>query len=104
MYGTGRYVADSSSHGHDGVAYASRRSIIVESMTLRFAALGDSITLGIGDPMPDGRWRGWSALLAGALDAPDGVELHNLAVSGARLIELPGAQLPAALHLRPHLV
>ena len=29
-----------------------------------FAALGDSITLGIGDPAPGRTWRGWAALLA----------------------------------------
>jgi hypothetical protein len=31
----------------------------------RFAALGDSVTVGLGDPMPQGGWRGWAALLAG---------------------------------------
>ena len=30
-----------------------------------FVALGDSITVGIGDPAPGGGWRGWAALLAG---------------------------------------
>ena len=44
-----------------------------------FVALGDSITLGMGDPMRDGTWRGWAAILAPTLHA----ELHNLAVSGA---------------------
>ncbi|QKW54969.1 SGNH/GDSL hydrolase family protein [Streptomyces buecherae] len=37
-------------------------------------ALGDSLTAGVGDPAPGGGWRGWAALLAGALvpgDAPD---------------------------------
>ena len=33
---------------------------------LRFAALGDSTTCGIGDPVPTG-WRGWARLLADAL-------------------------------------
>ena len=32
-----------------------------------FAALGDSITLGIGDPAPGRTWRGWAALLAEGL-------------------------------------
>ena len=35
-----------------------------------FAALGDSITVGMGDPVPAGGWRGWAALLAGTLDQP----------------------------------
>ncbi len=34
----------------------------------RFAALGDSITVGMGDPAPG---RGWAALLAGTLPQPE---------------------------------
>jgi len=40
-----------------------------------FVALGDSITLGIGDPAPGRAWRGWAALLAEGLPEP---RLHNL--------------------------
>ena len=78
-----------------------------------FTALGDSITLGIGDPVrarrgPDeatmpavggGRaWRGWAALLADGLTDP---ELHILAASGACASQIEGEQLPKALGLRP---
>jgi lysophospholipase L1-like esterase len=35
---------------------------------LRFVALGDSLTEGVGDPVGDG-WRGWAALLAAGLVA-----------------------------------
>ncbi|MEV4759607.1 SGNH/GDSL hydrolase family protein [Micromonospora sp. NPDC049559] len=100
---------------------------------IRFAALGDSVTSGFGDPMPGGGWRGWAVLLAEALDhdratrpyehggpddnagpgggvRPDGrpgagrrVELHNLAVSGARIADVAERQLPVALTLRPEL-
>src|SRR6266567_3866349 len=45
-----------------------------------YVALGDSITVGMGDPAPDGGWRGWAALLAGSLPQP---EMHNLATLGA---------------------
>lgn len=64
-----------------------------------FAALGDSITLGIGDPVGDRRsWRGWAALLAdGLTDA----KLHILAASGACAAEIERDQLPRALGLRP---
>ncbi|GLW58253.1 SGNH/GDSL hydrolase family protein [Kitasatospora phosalacinea] len=68
-------------------------------MTVRFAALGDSLTEGIGDPVPGG-WRGWAALLAPAL-SPDPVEFRNLASSGALSRDLLLSQLPAALALRP---
>jgi lysophospholipase L1-like esterase len=71
-------------------------------MTLRVVALGDSITLGMGDPMPDGSWRGWSALLAESLAAPGEVEFHNLASSGARARDVAAEQMPRALEHRPH--
>ncbi|GIH12890.1 SGNH/GDSL hydrolase family protein [Rugosimonospora africana] len=64
----------------------------------RFVALGDSITVGVGDPQPNGAWRGWAELLAGAL--PD-AELHNLAVNGALTGDVERNQLPRALALRP---
>jgi lysophospholipase L1-like esterase len=80
-----------------------------------FVALGDSITVGIGDPVrrdtleaqvgrdspvdEDGRaWRGWAALLAGGLCEP---RLHILAVSGACSVDVRRDQLPPALRLRP---
>jgi len=63
-----------------------------------FTALGDSITLGIGDPGPAGGWRGWAALLADGL--PSGC-LHNLATSGAQAADIERTQLPRALELRP---
>lgn len=68
---------------------------------MRFAALGDSVTLGIGDQMPQGGWRGWAALLAGSLAPPDQVELCNLARSGALVRDVAREQLPEALSVRP---
>jgi lysophospholipase L1-like esterase len=81
-----------------------------------FVALGDSITLGIGDPVrlpprdlperagsggggkgPRG-WRGWAVLLAEAL--PDSA-LHIVAGNGACMADLERDQLPRALQLRP---
>lgn len=73
-----------------------------------FVALGDSITLGIGDPVrivpPPGQrkgirvWRGWAALLAETL--PD-TALHIVAGNGALMADLERDQLPVALQLRP---
>jgi lysophospholipase L1-like esterase len=69
-----------------------------------FTALGDSITLGVGDPVrgPGRRWtwRGWAALLAEGLPDPD---LHILATNGACAAEVERDQLPQALQLRPDL-
>lgn len=70
---------------------------------LRFVALGDSLTEGVGDPVGDG-WRGWAALLATGLGPADCVEFHNLAVSGARTLDVLHQQTPRALALRPDLV
>jgi lysophospholipase L1-like esterase len=79
----------------------------------RFVALGDSITLGIGDPIrlepPPGRpgaparkgkrgWRGWAVLLSESLPEPD---LHIVAGNGACWADLERDQLPRALQLRP---
>ena len=62
------------------------------------AALGDSITLGVGDPAPGGGWRGWAAFLAQSLP---GGQLVNLAATGARAADVERVQLPRALELRP---
>ncbi|WP_354638774.1 SGNH/GDSL hydrolase family protein [Kitasatospora camelliae] len=70
-------------------------------MTLRFAALGDSLTEGIGDPVPGG-WRGWAALLAPALSEGP-VDFHNLAASGTLAEDPTERQLPYAVAVRPHL-
>ncbi|MER6345710.1 SGNH/GDSL hydrolase family protein [Streptomyces sp. NPDC001595] len=69
---------------------------------LRFVALGDSLTEGVGDPVRAG-WRGWAALLAAGL-APEPVRFTNLAVSGAQTRDVRETQLPAGLALRPDLV
>jgi lysophospholipase L1-like esterase len=63
-----------------------------------YIALGDSISVGMGDPAPGGGWRGWPALLASGLREP---QLHNLAVLGAQSAEIERDQLPVALALKP---
>lgn len=66
---------------------------------VRFVALGDSLTEGVGDPLGEG-WRGWAALLAGGLGGEPAV-FTNLAVSGAQTRDVAERQLPTALALRP---
>jgi lysophospholipase L1-like esterase len=80
---------------------------------VRFVALGDSITVGLGDAVPDRarlgvstavagsshEWRGWATLLAEAFGPA--VEYHNLAELGAQSHTLAARQLPVALALRP---
>jgi len=67
----------------------------------RFVAMGDSITVGMGDPAPEGGWRGFAALLADTLPQPD---LRNLACLGAQAADVERLQLPAALDLKPDVV
>lgn len=62
-------------------------------------ALGDSTTVGIGDPRPGGGWRGFGPLLAEALGGPGEVRLANLSSSGARVHDVRQRQLAPAVAL-----
>ncbi|MFI5626421.1 SGNH/GDSL hydrolase family protein [Nocardioides sp. NPDC051685] len=66
---------------------------------VRFIALGDSASCGVGDPTPDG-WRGWAQILADALDSEDRV-FCKLATPGATVADVRHHQLPDALAHRP---
>lgn len=68
---------------------------------VRFAALGDSTTYGIGDPVPSGGWRGWARLLADSLGSGNDVSFCNVAVSGATSADVRARQLGPALSHRP---
>ncbi|SEG90262.1 Lysophospholipase L1 [Actinacidiphila yanglinensis] len=71
---------------------------------VRFAVLGDSLSEGVGDPLPGGGWRGWGALLAEGVGAgPGTVDVVNTARSGARSGDVAGRQLAVALACRPTL-
>ncbi|WP_344680704.1 SGNH/GDSL hydrolase family protein [Saccharopolyspora taberi] len=62
------------------------------------AVLGDSIAVGIGDPVHGGGWRGFAPLLADSLGV---ARLVNVSTSGARIGDLATGQLPAALRSQP---
>lgn len=62
------------------------------------ATLGDSTPVGLGDPLPGGRWRGFGPLLRDALGARTFV---NPARTGARMADVRRDQLPAALAAAP---
>lgn len=91
-----------------GVRAAGRRSATARGPrapiagTVRFAVLGDSLSEGVGDPLPGGGWRGWGALLAEGIST-DRVDVVNTARSGARTSDVAGRQLALALAHRPHL-
>lgn len=71
--------------------------------SVRFVAIGDSFTEGVGDELPDGTVRGWADLVAegwaNASDAP--VEYANLAIRGKLVWPIVDEQLEPALALKP---
>jgi len=74
---------------------------------VRFVALGDSLTEGVGDPHP--AWpnglRGWADLVAAALaDHDPGTEYANLALRGRTARDMAAQQLPTALAMEPDIV
>ena len=70
---------------------------------MRYAAIGDSFTEGVGDELPGGAVRGWADRVAAGLAAARGGEVHyaNLAVRGRLLEPVVTEQLDAALSLTP---
>jgi lysophospholipase L1-like esterase len=70
---------------------------------MRYVAIGDSFTEGLGDGLPDGSVRGWADLVAAGLAAGTGetVQYANLAVRGRLLEPIVNEQLEAALSLDP---
>lgn len=70
---------------------------------IRFVAIGDSFTEGVGDVLPDGTERGWADLVAQgwatAIGEPIGYA--NLAIRGKLAWPIVEEQLEPALALRP---
>jgi lysophospholipase L1-like esterase len=71
--------------------------------SVRFVAIGDSFTEGVGDELPDGRVRGWADLVAHgwADSAGEPVEYANLAIRGKLVWPIIEQQLEPALALKP---
>ncbi|UUZ45999.1 SGNH/GDSL hydrolase family protein [Janibacter limosus] len=72
-------------------------------MALRYVAIGDSLSEGVGDdPWPDGTPRGWADRLAELLAAHHGeVDYANLAVRGMRSRQVLDTRVEAAPALEP---
>lgn len=73
---------------------------------IRYVAIGDSFTEGMGDERPDGTLRGWADLVAQGLADATGetVFYANLAVRGRLLDAIIDEQLEPALSLEPTLL
>ncbi|MFC4244700.1 SGNH/GDSL hydrolase family protein [Gryllotalpicola reticulitermitis] len=71
----------------------------------RYVALGDSFTEGLGDPYPDGGFRGWADRVAEVLaeKTPD-FAYANLAVRGKLVRQVVAEQIDQAVALAPDLV
>lgn len=69
---------------------------------MRYVAIGDSFSEGMGDERADGTPRGWADLVAAALGAADPRwQYANLAIRGRLLEPIVTTQLDAALALSP---
>ncbi len=73
---------------------------------MRYVAIGDSFTEGVGDERADGSLRGWADRVAEGLAAARGepVEYANLAIRGRKLGPIVHEQLAPALTLGPTLM
>ncbi|MBO1901481.1 SGNH/GDSL hydrolase family protein [Leucobacter weissii] len=73
---------------------------------MRYVAIGDSFTEGVGDELPDGSVRGWADLVAqGLADAiGEPIQYANLAIRGRLLGPIVAEQLEPALALEPTLL
>src|SRR2546430_17128628 len=72
---------------------------------LRYVAIGDSLTEGIGDPGPAGEHRGWADRFAEILaQTQPGLTYANLAIRGKTSTQIRAEQLGPALALNPDLV
>jgi lysophospholipase L1-like esterase len=70
---------------------------------MRYVAIGDSFTEGLGDTLPDGSQRGWADLVAAGLASAENqtIQYANLAIRGRLLESIVTVQLDAALALDP---
>jgi len=70
---------------------------------VRFVAIGDSFTEGVGDELPDGSVRGWADIAAqGWADAAqEPIQYANLAIRGKLAWPIVEQQLEPALALKP---
>jgi len=73
---------------------------------VRFVAIGDSFTEGVGDVLPDGSMRGWADLVAAGLSVAlaergEVLQYANLAIRGRLLRPVVTDQLDTALALEP---
>lgn len=70
---------------------------------IKYVAIGDSFSEGVGDELPDGHVRGWSDLVAQGWADATGQPIHyaNLAIRGKLAWPVVTEQLEPALALRP---
>jgi lysophospholipase L1-like esterase len=70
---------------------------------MRYVAIGDSFTEGLGDERADGSQRGWADLVAAGLASATGAEVQyaNFAIRGRLMEPIATEQLDAALALSP---
>jgi lysophospholipase L1-like esterase len=85
-----------------GPVFAANRKF-GKMQAMRYVAVGDSFTEGVGDWRADGAPRGWADRVAEGLAAASTEPVHyaNLAIRGRLLVPIATTQLNAALALDP---
>lgn len=73
---------------------------------MRYVAIGDSYTEGVGDELPDGTPRGWADLVAQGIadDLDEPIDFANLAIRGRLIRPIVEEQLETALAMKPTLL
>jgi lysophospholipase L1-like esterase len=98
-------AGDTGDRGRGG-SCPPRRGLGPYSRAVRYVAIGDSFTEGVGDEGADGGLRGWADRVAEGLADASGqpVAYANLAIRGRKLGPIVEEQLEPALALAPTLI
>ncbi len=88
------------------MADGQNQSQQADRAAIRYVAIGDSFTEGVGDERSDGSVRGWADLVAQGIADATGqpVQYANLAIRGRLLAPIIAEQLEPALALGPTLL
>jgi hypothetical protein len=79
-------MSDFETQQHGGETSEPETRLAIRNY-VRFVALGDSASCGVGDPTPGG-WRGWVRILADATAADHHVSFCKLAVPCATVADV----------------
>lgn len=98
-------IPEAEAHDPYVLSPAEESELLAGHPWSRFAVVGDSVAMGMGDPSEGYATVPWAGRVAAALARErDGVTYANLAQHGARVAEIRESQLGPVLDLEPDLV